>query len=302
MRLTKSAFLPKGKTWQFEAIGTHWQIDIVLDETKIHSLQVSIVNRIEQFDRSYSRFRSDSLVHAMSTQAGIYTLPEDAQKMMHLYETMYKLSGGNVTPLIGRALEEAGYTASYSLQPQKIHTPESWEKSIEYHHPQLLVKQPSLLDFGAAGKGYLVDIISEMIAAAGALAYCVDGGGDMFYFNTETTNLPVGLEDPLDDSRAIGIVSLHNKAICGSAGNKRQWRTYHHILDPRTLKSPDHIQAIWAVADSALIADGMTTCLYFMEPEKLTHYFDFEYLIVYKDGTFAQSARLPVELFAEVRI
>jgi thiamine biosynthesis lipoprotein len=297
MRLTKSAFLPKANTWQFEAIGTHWQIDVTLDSAKIPPLQASIAERIEDFDRTYSRFRADSLVTNISITSGTYRFPDDAKKLMDFYKMMYELSHGVVTPLIGRALEEAGYDASYSLRPQEIHTPFSWDESIAYNYPLLDVKRPVMLDFGAAGKGYLVDIISELIAAAGASAYCVDGGGDMFYRTTTERTLPVGLENPRDASEAIGVVQLINKAICGSAGNRRAWGKYHHILDPRTLESPDHVQATWVVADTALIADGLTTCLFFMEPDQLTQYFSFEYLIVYKDDSYAQSKHFPGEIF-----
>src|SRR5690348_10121080 len=98
-------------TFEFEAIGTHWTIDIAKElslEEKAFLLQ-KIMNRIEEFDKAYSRFRQDSLVMKMAREAGEYTLPEDADKMLALYRKMYDVTGGLVTPLIGQVLVDAGY-------------------------------------------------------------------------------------------------------------------------------------------------------------------------------------------------
>jgi thiamine biosynthesis lipoprotein len=63
------------------------------------------------------------------------------------------------------------------------------------------------------------------------------------------------------------------------------------------MQSPQHIAAVWAVADTALLADGMTTCLFFTEPDILQQHFSFEYVIMYTDRTVHLSAGFPGELF-----
>lgn len=286
--------------YEFEAIGTHWRVDILDPEADARREKVldRIMARIAVFDRDYSRFRKDSLVWKMSETAGTYELPADAAPMLGLYERAYRATGGAVTPLIGRALAEAGYDHAYSLVPGEMHSPPAWDDALAWHPPRTLeVRHPALLDFGAIGKGYLIDIVAALLADEGFRSYCVDAGGDMAYRNAARTPLRVGLEHPGDPGKVIGTVTLREHSLCGSAGNRRAWANFHHILDPRTLRSPRHLNAVWTTAESTILADAMTTCLYFAEPERLQAEFRFEYLLLKPDGKAEMSRGFPGELF-----
>jgi thiamine biosynthesis lipoprotein len=304
MRSPKSALPPTvdvpAHSWQFEAIGTHWQIDVTMPTKHWPQLQLVIADRIEQFDQVYSRFRDDSLVWSMSSKAGRYELPSDAAKLIQFYSVMYQLTDGAVTPLIGQTLSDAGYDAKYRLTPQPLQRPPTWEVVLSYAEPILTLTQPALLDFGAAGKGYLVDIVSQLIANNGVDEYCIDAGGDIYYRTRTNASVAIGLEDPADASHVIGVASILNQAICGSAGNKRAWGEYHHIIDPHSLQSPRHITAVWTIADSTLVADGMATCLFFVEPDRLVEHYNFQYLIVYDDSSYAHSPNFPGEIFTSI--
>lgn len=283
----------------FEAIGTKWVIDIfdpLSNKSQAEVLQ-KIRERIDLFDQNYSRFRKDSLVSKMSQVAGEYTLPEDAQPLFDLYQKLYLLTEGKFTPMIGNVLEEAGYDANYSLKPKKLKKPLTWEEALNYKYPLLKVRKPVTLDVGAGGKGYLIDLISELLEESQVKAFCIDAGGDILYKNPSNQELQIGLEHPENLEQVIGVVNLVNRSICGSAGNRRKWLDYHHIIDPQNLSSPQHILATWVVAKETLLADALSTCLFFVNSDKLEVAFDFEYLIVYKDYSIDKSANFPGELF-----
>ena len=127
--------------------------------------------------------------------------------------------------------------------------------------------------------------------------FCIDAGGDIIYFNTSNKPISIGLENPYSIKQVIGEVRILNKSICASAGNRRKWGKFHHIIDPHTLKSPDSVIASWVVADTALIADAIATCLFLVPPEKLTSHFEFEYCVISSDNTIARSRRFPVKFY-----
>lgn len=286
-------------TFDFEAIGTRWRIDIdeeVDDGTKEHLLRL-VLDRIAAFDKAYSRFRDDSLVAEMARRAGTYQLPADAEPMITLYKHLYELTDGAMTPLVGQLLSDAGYDARYSLTPGILKTPPRWEDALDYDFPKLTLKRPTLLDFGAIGKGYLIDIVGGVLAEAGVRSCCVDAGGDILYRSSEGRPLRVGLEDPQDLGKVIGAAEISGGSLCGSAGNRRKWDRFHHIMDPRTLESPRHLAAVWTVAKTAMKADALATALYFTSPEALSRYYDFEYLLMFPDRTVKGSPRFPAELF-----
>ena len=285
--------------FEFEAIGTHWQIDIqdnLSGEREVVLLQ-KINERIADFDITYSRFRSDSLVTKMSKESGEFELPEDADLMMTLYKKMYDATSGLVTPLIGQVLVDAGYDAHYSLVPKHLTKPKKWEDVIVWQNPLLTLSEPTVLDFGAGGKGYLVDIVCEVIEEEGVESYCVDAGGDMNYKNTVGEKLKVGLEHPDDTSMVIGVAEILDQSLCGSAGNRRKWGNFHHIINPNTLASTQDVVAVWTIADTTILADILTTGLFFVPPETLQQHFQFEYLIVYADYSMKKSVGFNAEIF-----
>ena len=284
----------------FDAIGTTWRIDLLQDVSPElrERLMRAIFARIAVFDRDYSRFRDDSLVSEMARTAGTYVLPDDAEPMMAVYRKLYDLTDGRFTPLIGQVMADAGYDADYSFKPTPLSRPPRWEDVLSYRHPQLEMKQPALLDFGSAGKGYLIDIVGEIIASHGIESFCVDAGQDILHRSALGGKRRVGLEHPQNLSQVIGVVELGNESICGSAGNRRVWADYHHIIDPRTLLSPRHLSAVWVVAEKAMIADALATALFLVGPEKLVPHFDFEYLVLNPDLGAHFSRGFKAELFS----
>jgi len=298
-RLPVSQSSQAGWHYGFEAIGTAWAIDILepVGKRLVNNLKRATDELIDGFDRNYSRFRDDSLVSEMARAAGTYTLPEDAKPLLDFYKKLYDTTNGAVTPLIGQTLSDAGYDAAYSLQPGKLTAPPPWGDVLDYSFPTLTVKQPALLDFGAAGKGYLVDLVAQQLQQHGIKNYCVDAGGDMVYRTTADHALDVGLEHPADPAQAIGIVRLKNQSLCGSAGNRRSWGAYTHIIDPHNLQSPKHIAGLWVVADNGLMADGLATALFFTPAKTLQKQYTFEYAIVYQDLSLEHSAHFPADFF-----
>lgn len=281
----------------FDAIGTKWQISLEsLSPQKTSEIQQLIENRISEFDLTYSRFRKESLVSRMAEKSGEYRLPDDARELISLYEVLYKLTDGAFTPLIGKLLSDAGYDASYSLKPKRLTPVAQWEESIAYDFPYLLVKKPSLLDFGAAGKGYIVDIIGKLLKKQGLHSFCINAGGDILYEYTKKP-LRVGLENPMNFRQVIGVASIKDESICGSAGNRRKWGEYHHIFNPHTRTPVGNILATWVIAKHALIADALATALFFTPAKSLAHAFDFEYAYVGHDFRLEKSGNFPAEFF-----
>jgi thiamine biosynthesis lipoprotein len=292
---------------RFEAIGTAWAVDIyepiALDQAT--RLEAAVRARIDVFDQHYSRFRPDSLITAMATTAGRYELPDDAEPLFDLYRELYDRTAGAVTPLIGQTLSDAGYDATYTLGRQRrpqLTPPPRWDEVLTYEYPRLTLERPALLDLGAAGKGYLVDLVCALLEQRfGLTAYCVDAGGDLRYHHPAAAAAPplrVGLEHPEDATQVIGVAELPSgTSLCGSGTNRRAWGEYHHIMSPHTLDSPRHLLAVWTVASTTLLADALTTALFLVDAATLTSYYDFEYALVGADHSLEHSPGFPAAFF-----
>lgn len=287
--------------FKFEATGTHWQIDIAnpLSESEKSKLFLKITSIIEGFEKTYSRFRKDSLISNISVNKGTYIFPEDAQELLEFYKKTYEITDHLFTPFIGDLLVESGYDSEYSLDPKEMHPPISWEEGFDYNHPFLKVKKPALLDFGAAGKGYIVDILSRFLEGINITEYIIDAGGDILYKNIGQKRLMVGLEHPNFPDQVIGIAGINNESICCSAGNRRKWKDFHHIINPQTLLSPMEVLSTWVIAKNTITADALATCLFLVPAQKLLSNFDFSYALILKDYSLEYSDDFPAEFFVQ---
>ena len=280
---------------RFEAIGAPWRIDT--DEPLPGDVLVAIDERIERFDRTYSRFRADSLVSRIAAQAGEWLFPADAVPMFDLYRSLYDRTAGSVSPLVGARLENLGYDRTYSLtpSPHRVAVP-SWDDTISWDGRRLTTARPVLLDVGAAGKGYLVDLVAGILRDAGIHSYTVDASGDLLHRAEHP--LRIALEHPGDPTKAIGVYTLSSGALCASAPNRRAWGDgLHHIIDAVTGEPTSRVVATWAVASSALVADGIATGLFFAGAGAFADAWDFEYVRLFANGTAEYSRELHGELF-----
>jgi FAD:protein FMN transferase len=266
---------------EFEAIGTKWHISPLPDAELQHKIQKTI----ETFDQHYSRFRSDSMVTHLSRQGGTTALPDDGKVLLDLYRTMYELTEGLMTPFVGDQLIGAGYDAQYSFRTQDIPRALDWDEVMTYDEQTITLAVPTMLDFGAIGKGFIVDKIASLLKTSGMQGYVINAGGDIYVGDVSQT---VYLESPHDPLLAIGEISLRNQAICASGTRARTWGKFHHILHPRKRHSVANIESTWVVAESTAVADALATALFFVDPKQLSANMTFDYVII-KDGNLASS-------------
>ena len=279
----------------FDAIGTRWQIDSA--DPLAPELARAIDDRVAAFDQTWSRFRSDSIVADIARTAGSRDLGEDAPPLFALYARLADATDGAVTPFVGDALNHLGYDAAYSLRENdgaRSGAP-AWADVARLDGTVLHTTAPVTIDIGAAGKGYLVGLVTDLLIAAGHRWFTVDASGDIAHRGEP---IRVALEHPYDPARAIGVVTLTGGALCASATNRRAWGAgLHHILDGRTGSPVDTVVATWALAADTATADGVATALFFTPPARLATLFGAEGVRVFTDGRIERSPGFPGELF-----
>lgn len=279
-------------TWRFDAIGTRWEIETAAPLDPAARARVLAI--IDGFDRTWSRFRTDSLVTRLAEQGGSAESQEDADAMLSAYRDLTAATRGAVSPLVGRSLDALGYDARYSLTPgAPIPAPGDWESILTWDETRLTVTTAVLIDVGALGKGRLVDLVTAALGDVdGDLV--VDAGGDISV-RGETR---IGLEHPFDTTKAIGVATVRDQAICASATNRRAWGDgLHHVLDARTGAPVRTWAATWAFAGDAMRADAVATALFFDGGTELAERWGVEWVRMSTAGVAERSANAPVELF-----
>ena len=280
---------------RFDAIGTGWQIDTA--KPIAQCLSTRIQARIEEFDSTYSRFREDSLVATIARSVGTFVFPDDAAALFDTYRRLYTATDGRMSPLVGRSMDDLGYDRAYSLRPTgMVRSAPHWDEAFSWDGSGLTTLRPVSIDVGAAGKGYLVDIVLGLLAEAGHTEVIVDASGDIRHSGAEP--IRVALEHPKNPDKAIGIANIGNGAICASASNRRAWGDgLHHVVDATTGLPTRRVIATWAITTLALEADGIATALFFTDPERIDAEFSFDWVRMLSDGRVECSTGFDGEIF-----
>lgn len=286
-------------TWShidFQATGTFWNIHVSpADKESLFQLEKKILKFVDDFENVYSRFRKNSLVSKIAESKGVFVFPENADALFSIYRDFYDFTERKFTPLIGKSLNESGYDSSYSFQSKQISQVDEWDEVMKWDSPALVTQKPLQLDFGAAGKGYLIDLIADMIRLEGIEYFVIDGGGDMKFHVPEP--MRIGFENPRNEKEVVGYMDASRGAICSSAANRRSWGEYHHILDPELRASSKKIIASWVIAESALLADAFATSFFLADRDVVPKKYTVQYVLLDQELNVSKSDNFTGKLF-----
>jgi thiamine biosynthesis lipoprotein len=242
-------------TW--ESLGT----TVVLrasDPTAMPAAREAVEAELGAIDLACSRFRGDAELARVNACAGRATrvsplLIEALEVALRAAE----LTGGDVDPTVGRALELAGYDRDWSLlAPAAPESPGPAERpgrivarlrsgwrAVTLDRASATVRIPAgiRLDLGATAKAWAADRAAAAAAAAGGCGVLVAIGGDI----ATAGPAPEGgwrirvTDDHRSDCTAPGqTVAISSGGLATSSTTVRRWmhagQTMHHIIDPDT--------------------------------------------------------------------
>lgn len=285
----------------FSAIGTQWQI---LADTDVVSEQVwkEISNTAGAFEKRFSRFLPDSEVSQWrDASPGTYPLSPELARLLRTAQQLKHDTKGLFDPVVGGFLEELGYDSSYRFTESS--NVQSWRlPQWEVQGRQLTIDGSVLFDLGGFAKGTLIDMFCSILDRFDIQSYIVDGGGDLRgtrKHSGEPWN--VAVEWPGKPNLALCSVPLQHKALAASDIFKRRWGEWHHLIHPGQKISYSQVVGCAVVADSAELADGLTTCFALLPEQErapLAEKYQAEFVLVTQDQRVQTSAGWPGSFFS----
>ncbi|WP_250309881.1 FAD:protein FMN transferase [Gardnerella sp. Marseille-Q2328] len=204
---------------------------------------------VDEYESVLSRFRADSLVSriACAEAGGDFEFPAWAEPLFAIYDEFYAATCGAFDACVGADLLALGYDNSVQFVPESAASAsddsDSWANyrralpvkwgdiSRDSGSATLRTNKPVQLDFGAAGKGYFVDLVAKIIKeelgddSPSDFDFLVNAGGDMrACFSDENCQIKVALENPFDATQAVGVASIASGALCASSAVRRRWK------------------------------------------------------------------------------
>jgi thiamine biosynthesis lipoprotein len=124
----------------------------------------------------------------------------------------------------------------------------------------ITIHRPLVIDLGAVAKGLAIDLAAKELAVL--KNYAIDAGGDVYARGCNAAGGPwrVAVRHPRRPAEAWCVLRLSDAAVCTSGDYARTGAGgEHHIVDPRTGRSPGELVSMTVVAPTAMLADGLST-------------------------------------------
>lgn len=129
------------------------------------------------------------------------------------------------------------------------------------------------IHLGGIGKGYAVDRAAVILRARGLSDFLIQSGGDLYVAGLNNgAPWKLGIADPRGTGgQTFATVELSNGTLSTSGDYERFFITdgvrYHHLIDPDSGRPATATRSVTIVADSAMLADVLSTGVFIMGPE-----------------------------------
>jgi thiamine biosynthesis lipoprotein len=111
-------------------------------------------------------------------------------------------------------------------------------------------------------KGWAIERASDLLAAAGSVNHCVNGGGDVQCVGAAAPGRPwrIGIADPLHPGRLLGSVEGERLAVATSGTAERG----RHIVDPHGGRAVDRYASVTVSGTHLAEVDAYATAAFAM--------------------------------------
>ena len=208
------------------------------------------VERIEQLESRWSRFRADSEVTMLNNNAGrAVAVSSDTRLLVDRSIEAWRLTGGSFDPTLLDDLRRAGYDRSFESLGAESNRPAVSPRDRSIDAPgctDIRVDAATVtipigigFDAGGIGKGLAADLVATELIAEGVGGVCINIGGDLRVIGESPSGegWTLAIEHPLSTA-PIALVGLAEGAIATSSVLRRTWKldgkTRHHLIDPAT--------------------------------------------------------------------
>jgi thiamine biosynthesis lipoprotein len=271
-------------------MGTTYHIKVVTGASeRINGLKEKIDRRLDAINQVFSTYIKDSEIsrfNAFRAAGEKFPVSDDFIQVMKVGRKIYRLSEGAWDGTVNPLVDLWGFGPT-RRQPQKppANKIKALMKNIGFDRirivkPNFLVKNLATvtLDLNSIAKGFAVDRVSELMAAAGFENYLVEIGGEVYAagVRADGKNWRVGINRPQKDAafnEVYKAVSIANRAFATSGDYRNFFEIdgvrYSHVIDPRSGDPVSNgVVSVSIIADNCTLADGLATAIMVMGAEK----------------------------------
>ena len=246
-----------------------------------------IKNKIDSLfkivNNSFSTYISDSDISKINRGDSLLLVDDHFKKVFLKSYEIWELSQGFFDPTVGSLVNAYGFGPEKKIKNFSKKQLDSLIELTGFSKVSLtsegtIKKKYSniYLDFNAIGKGYIVDLISELLISYDIKNFLIEIGGEIIAKGKNPNSgdfWKVAIDNPSqkNNRQFIKTIFLKNKALATS-GNYRKYiidsltgKKYVHTINPKNGKSfQSKILSVSVLASDCMTADAWATALMVM--------------------------------------
>ncbi|WP_410017339.1 FAD:protein FMN transferase [Pseudomonas sp. 14P_8.1_Bac3] len=247
-------------------------------------VRVEVEKILAEVDRQMSTYRSDSDIERFNDLPAnrCQTMPAPVLELVRFGEQLSEQSEGSYDLTVEPLLNLWGFGPQ--AREEKVPTDQALAEArqrVGYQHLRIegdqLCKDAAVeVDFNSIAAGYAVDRIAARLEAMGIHNYLAEATGELKAAGRKLDGSPwhIALEEPRDDQQvAQRIIAVDGFGV-STSGDYRNYfeqggRRYSHTFDARSGAPVSHaLASVTVIHPSALMADGLSTLLLILGPER----------------------------------
>lgn len=241
----------------------------------------SAFDEIDRLESLLSRHRPDTPVARLNRLGSLDAPPGELVTVLEYAQDVSRRTEGAFDVTVAPVLAEYVDAAARGAVPEERRVEQARSlvgfERLRIGAGRIAFSVPGMaLTLDGVGKGFVVDRTVERLVTLGAERVLVDAGGDVASGGRGSALDPwrIGLQTPPSPGSAPpparGRIHLSGGAVATSGDYLQAFtedRSAHHVIDPRTGRSPLAVSSATVVAPTAMEADALSTACMVMDPD-----------------------------------
>jgi FAD:protein FMN transferase len=262
--------------------GSHNEIRISApDHAQAHGLAQLAIREVERIEQKYSRYRPDSALSLLNSQAPFDWTQCDSEtiSLLRYGAVLFDASNGLFDLSSGVLRQAWNFRDAVLPTPSKLKTLLStvgWQH-VKIEGNRVRFDQPAMeLDFGGIGKEYAADRAAAALVAAGVTHGFVNLAGDLAVIGPQPDGRAwsIAIPAPRQTEATLASIDVSRGGLATSGDYERFFtvngKRYCHVLNPKTGYPVNYWQSVTVLAPSAAVAGSCCTIAMLLEKEGLS--------------------------------
>jgi FAD:protein FMN transferase len=269
-------------TFAFETMGTQASCQLLLPSgltaMEAEGMVRDSFSLVNSNLSTWSRDSEISILNRAPADSNV-TMSPQLQTCLQLSQELQKNSGGAFDPTAESLMRLWGFYRRQGVLPSTAELDSAMADLGQWHMvtgTEAIVKEKSgtRFDLGGIAKGLAVDMAAARLRQAGVHHGLIDLGGNLYCLGGAPgrENWRVGIRNPNNRDELFATVSISDESVATSGSYERfvmiDGRRFGHIMNPATGQPAEGMLSVTVIAPEGILADGLSTTLFVLGPEK----------------------------------